>query len=132
MPKTSRGTSMRMSCLTITWQARRSPAAASRLLIWEVSVGRIAPPPSKTLTLHWPQVPPPPQAEATNSLVSARALRSFFPTGLWMVFSSLMRMFTCPVATSLERATTMMNTSAITMSVKSSTPRPMTSILLPR
>ena len=35
-------------------------------LMSEVSVGRMAPPPDSTRTLHWPQVPPPPQADGTN------------------------------------------------------------------
>ena len=55
--------------------------AASRLVMCDSSVGRMSPPPSLTLTLHCAQVPPPPQAEETNRLLSARAVSSFEPMG---------------------------------------------------
>ncbi len=80
-PKTSRGTSTFIGCLTATWQARRVPAAASRLVTCEASVGSSEPPPSSTFTLHCPQVPPPPQAEETYSSASASAPSSLPPTG---------------------------------------------------
>jgi len=38
------------------------PFFASRMLIFDRSVGRIWPPPSLTMQRHWPQLPPPPQA----------------------------------------------------------------------
>ncbi len=72
---------MFMSCLIETWHAKRSPCAASRLVICPNSVGRISPPPDLTFTLHCPQVPPPPQAEDTNKPLSARAVSSFEPEG---------------------------------------------------
>src|SRR5690606_34881171 len=122
-PKTSSGTSIFMSCLTATWQARRSPSRAWRLLMWPVSVGRMAPPPSKTLTLHWAQVPPPPQDEPTNSWALASAPSCLPPAGISIVFSLLMLIFTLPVATSLERAARITYTRMMTIATKKKTPR---------
>ena len=44
--KISAGSSIFMSSLTLTWHERRTPSRASPRLIWLVSVGSMAPPPS--------------------------------------------------------------------------------------
>ena len=50
-------------------------------MITEVSVGRIAPPPDRTRTRHWPQVPPPPQADGTNRPAVGEALHELAADG---------------------------------------------------
>ena len=127
-PKTSSWTRTFMSCLTATWQERRSPSAASRFVISEVSVARIEPPPSRTLTRHCPQVPPPPQAEGTRILPSPSAPNSFCPTGVSMIFSSLMVILTFPAGTNCDLAARMTRTRPIKMAVNTATPRPISSI----
>ena len=63
MLNTSSGTWIFMSCLTLTWQARRQCSLASVRVMCASSVGRMSPPPSNTWHLHIAQVPPPPQAD---------------------------------------------------------------------
>ena len=128
-PKTSSGTSISMSCLTATWQDRRSPQDASRLVICDSSVGRIEPPPEWMRTRHCAQVPPPPQAEGTKSFSAARVWSSLPPAGTEMVFSPLMVMLTSPELTSFDRAAMMIITSAVTIRVKRRTPSPKVSMV---
>ena len=121
-PKTSGGTSTFMSCLTVTWQERRSPSFSSRRVMCSFSAGRIAPPPSWILTRHWAQLPPPPQAEETKRPLSASTFSSLPPAGATTSRSPLTSMLTSPVATSLERAARMTATRARTTPVNMLTP----------
>ena len=121
-PNTSSETRTSMSWKTVTWQARRSPSRASRLVISEASVGSNSPPPLNTLTLHCPQVPPPPQAEGTKMPASANAPSSFLPVGVATSRSpltvrcaspcgtmrALTHRITAPIATSVPEKTTML------------------------
>ncbi|MCY1534389.1 hypothetical protein D9M68_697590 [compost metagenome] len=116
-PKTSSGTSIRMSCLTGVWQDRRQPSFAWRRVKWDSSVGSISPPPLSTMHLHWAQVPPPPQAEERKMSFAARVCSSLPPAGTVTFRSPLIRMFTSPLDTSLARAARMITTSARTMAV---------------
>ena len=76
------------------------------------------------LTLHWAQVPPPPQAEDTKTLLSASTLSSLPPAGTEraLLSSSLMRIRTLPLGTSRERATKITATRASTTPVNMPTP----------
>src|SRR5690554_811387 len=77
----------------------------------------MSPPPSNTWHLHWAQVPPPPQAEERKILFAARVCSSLLPAGTVTVRSSLIRILTSPVETSLARAIRIITTSASTMAV---------------
>ena len=121
--KTSAGISIFMSCLTFTWQDNRTPSRTSPRLIWLSSVGRTAPPPSSTLTVHTPQLPFPPHADGMKILLSASVPSSVLPALVWSAFSgsSFTTMVTSPVDTSCRRATinrptrdTMVNVNIIT------------------
>jgi hypothetical protein len=118
-PNTSSDTCTSRSWNTLTWQARRSPSRASRLVISEDSVGSSSPPPFRTLTRHWPQVPPPPQADGTKMPASASAPSSFWPVGVATSRSSLTRMCTSPCGT--MRAMTQRITTAMAISVPEKT-----------
>jgi hypothetical protein len=79
-------------------------------------------------TRHCAQVPPPPQADGTNSCCSASVCSSLPPAGTEIVFSPLIVMSTLPVATRRERATRIRLTSTVTIIVNSSMPRPKVAI----
>jgi hypothetical protein len=96
----------------MTWQDRRSPARGLALVDVRGFGRQDRAAALCTLTLHCPQVPPPPQAEATNSLASASAPSSLPPTGASMVFSSLTGFSPACGDQFRERAPRMMNTSA--------------------
>lgn len=88
------------------------PSRASPREMWPDSVGNMAPPPSRTFTLHTPHVPLPPQAEGRKICWLARVLNSDPPAGTFKVFpvSSLISMLTSPVLTSFDLATIRMTT----------------------
>ena len=81
------------------------------------------------LALNWAQVPPPPHADETKRLLSARAVNSLEPMGTAIFFSSLIRISTFPVATSFDFAPRITNTKAITITVKNVTPRIISNIV---
>ena len=104
--KISAGSSMRMSRLTFTWQASRQPWRASPGEMKPVSVGRMSPPPSRTMTSHTPQAPLPPQADGMKMPLADSAPSSVLPAGVTSarLGSSLITIETSPLATSLRRA----------------------------
>ncbi len=122
-PKIDSSISTFISVLTETWQASLSPSRASFLVIWLVSVGRISPPPSKTLTLHCPQVPPPPHALGTKISALPRAFKSFEPAASVKSFFSFKFILTSPVLTSLDLAARIIVTRVKTIKVNIKTPR---------
>ena len=123
--KTSGGISIAMSCFTFTWQESRTPERSSPRLRWLRSVGSTAPPPSQTVTLQTPQLPLPPHADGTNSLLSASVPSSVPPAGMWSAFSGspLTVMVTSPVATSCRRAIISRPTSDTMTNENIATPR---------
>ena len=96
IPNTSSGTSITMSSFTLTWHPKRQPSAISFLEKCGFSVGRISPPPSLTIHLHWIQVPPPPQADGKNILLSPRVDNSVLPDETSTSVSPLINSFTGP------------------------------------
>ena len=114
-----------MSCFTFTWQESRTPERSSPRLRWLRSVGSTAPPPSQTVTLQTPQLPLPPHADGTNSLLSASVPSSVPPAGMWSAFSGspLTVMVTSPVATSCRRAIISRPTSDTMTNENIATPR---------
>ena len=76
---TDSGTSILRSSLTLTWQPSLQLSLICFLLKNPVSVGRMFPPPSRTLTLHCPQLALPPQADGRKIFSSARAPMSELP-----------------------------------------------------
>src|SRR5512139_2202788 len=129
--KISAGTSIFMSPLTLTWHARRQPRRASPGEMKPVSVGSRSPPPSLITTSQTPQAPFPPQADGMKILLSARAPRRVPPAGVFSVLSSLIRIDTSPVATSLRRAPSSNATSSSTTPVNMKTARTMSSMVSP-
>ncbi len=123
--KISAGTSISMFCLTLTWQERRQPSRARPRLMYESSVGSMAPPPSFTVTLHTPQLPLPPQAEGMKIFCSASAPSSVPPARVrsGLSLSPLMMMNTSPLVTSLALVTKMTATSVRMMVVNITMPR---------
>ena len=99
MSSTSAGTLMSRSPFTFTWQASRQLSLISLRVKCTASVGRISPPPSVTRTLHWPQLPLPPQAEGRKTFSVARAERSGRPDSTLTLRSSLMVTVTLPELT---------------------------------
>ena len=132
-PKISSGSSIFMFCFTATWQARRQPAFASRLVICESSVGRISPPPSLIVTRHWPQEPPPPQAEETKIPLLDSVFSSLSPAGVRICLSAslLISITTSPAFTSFERAARISPDSTSTISVNITTPRIISILIRP-
>ena len=63
------GTAIWRLSLTLTWQPRRQPSLICLREKKPVSVGRMVPPPSRTWSLHWPQLALPPQAEEEDAVV---------------------------------------------------------------
>ena len=94
------GTWMDMLSLTLTWQPKRQWSICSLREKWGTSVGRICPPPSVTCTLHWPQLPLPPQALDSMTPFSCRVFSRVLPL---LTSSSLvpllMLIFTLPDGT---------------------------------
>ena len=128
MSSTEAGTSMAISSLTFTWQARRQLSLISLREKWTVSVGRISPPPLTTCTLHWPQLPLPPQAEGRNTLLSAMVESRGFPELASTVVSLLMVMVTLPEWTRKCLAVSNTATSSRVMSRKMPTAERIVSI----
>ena len=64
------------------------------------------PPPSLTVTRHWPQEPPPPQAEETKIPLLDSVFSSLSPAGVRICLSAslLISITTSPAFTSFERA----------------------------
>src|SRR5690606_13478955 len=96
------------------------------------SVGRIAPPPSRTTTVHTPQLPLPPQADGMKILLAERVLSRVVPPFVRSTLfeSSLMVIATSPLGTSLAFAASITATCARIITVKPATPRRMVSIYL--
>ena len=92
---------------------------------FEVSVGKTSPPPSRTIHLHSPHVPPPPQAEGKNIFCSANALSNLPPMGTETDFSSssLIVILAEPEATNFDLANRIRSTNAITMIINIKTPK---------
>ncbi len=111
-----------MFCFTGTWQLKRQPSFCSRRLKCGSSVGRIEPPPSFTTHLHCAQLPPPPHADARNTLLAASVCSNLPPAGTVIVFSSLIRICTSPLFTNLALATRITTTNAMTIAVNMTTP----------
>ena len=133
MSKTSAGSSMAMSCFTLTWQDRRTPSRSSPRLMWLRSVGRTAPPPSRTFTVQTPQLPLPPHADGMNSRLSASVPSSVPPAAVHSALSGspLTVIVTSPVATSCRRAAISRPTSDTITNVNIATPRVTVTIFLP-
>jgi hypothetical protein len=95
------------------------------------SVGSSPVLPSVILTRHWAQVPPPPQAEGTKILRSARVPRRVPPArvSIGCSLSPLSVILTLPVLTSWLFASSRITTMAITTRVNMPTPRRMVSML---
>ena len=131
--KISGGISICISCLTGHWQARRVPSFTSLRVMWPSSVGRMSPPPFRTRTLHWPQVPPPPHAEGTKMFTLASVWRSLPPVGTEtaLLASSLMLMVTFPDGIKRAFAERMTATRRRTIAVKATTPDKTTPIVNP-
>ena len=122
---TSGGSSMAMSCFTLTWQDSRTPQRASPRETWLNSVGRMAPPPSCTVTVHTPQLPLPPQAEGMKMRLAARVPSRVPPALVVRAFSGspFTVIVTSPVATSCRRAAMSTATSDRIVPVNIATPR---------
>ena len=77
-----------------------------------------------TLTIHWPQEPPPPQADETKIPLLANAPKSLPPAGKVIAFSgsSLMLIVISPESTNFDLAKRMIATNTKTIAVKATTP----------
>ena len=122
---TSGGSAIAMSCFTLTWQDSRTPQRASPREMWLSSVGRMAPPPSCTVTVQTPQLPLPPQADGMKIRLAARVPSRVPPA--WVLSASPGSPFTVidtsPVATSWRRASIRSPTSDTIVPVNIPTPR---------
>ena len=99
MSSTEAGTFMSRSFFTFTWHARRQLSFISLRVKCTASVGRISPPPAVTCTLHWPQLPLPPQAEGRNTFLVASADSSGAPEATSTFLSLLIVTSTLPELT---------------------------------
>ena len=107
------GTAILRLSFTFTWQPRRIPSLICLRLKKPFSVGRISPPPSRTCTLHWPQLALPPQAEGRKILWSARVCITSPPWATSSTFLPLlMSMVTVPEGVSLALITSSSATSS--------------------
>ena len=97
MPKTSSGTWISMSSLTLTWQPRRQWSAISLREKWGSSVGRMVPPPAGTWQRHCTQVPPPPQADGRNTPALPSVVSRVLPPSTSRVRSPLMTSLRVPL-----------------------------------
>jgi len=75
-----------------------------------VSVGRISPPPEITWHLHCTQVPPPPQADGRNILLSPRVESKVPPEPTSISCSPFIRILTGPEGVSTDFAPSRMET----------------------
>ncbi len=103
------------------------PSRASARETCPRSVGRSAPPPSRTRTLHTPHVPCPPHAEGMKIFCSASVPRSVPPACVEIAraSSSFTTIRTSPDCTSLDLAIMRTTTSIITMIVNATMPATM-------
>ena len=85
-----------------------------------------------TFTVQTPQLPFPPHAEGTKSLLADRVLSNVPPAAVRsaLAVSSLMTIVTSPVDTSSCRATINTTTRETMTTVNISTPRPISTIVL--
>src|SRR5690554_2236562 len=95
-PRTSSSISICISSFTLTWQLRRIFSLISFLEKCGSSVGRILPPPSCTLQVHWIQVPPPPQAEAKNIFSLLKVFKRVSPAFTSSTLSPLIVILSLP------------------------------------
>ena len=96
-PMTLSGTFILRSPLTLHWHPRRQCSLICLRVKWGFSESRISPPPSRTCTLHCPQLALPPHALGRKMPFSLSVVIRLEPCGTVIVRSPLISMLTSPL-----------------------------------